>query len=86
MAESFNKYFLEVGFKLTKELPPPVGPSLVDDMEYKVESTSTFKPVTESQVDKCMEEVRGGSAPGYDNIIPSTLKIILNICDCPWHT
>lgn len=83
VANSFNNYFSQVGHKLASELPPPVGPAVVDDNAHRVEHVMRLEPVTEDQVRRCVQEMRGGSAPGIDNFSTLTLKRNLNFIILP---
>lgn len=62
---AINKYFLDMGFKLLKDLPPPA----ITIGRWKVEIMFKYQLITVSQL-----EIRGGSAPVYDNVLPSILK------------
>lgn len=74
VADSFNKYFSEVGEKLASELPPPAVPPVVGRAGGEARAELRLGPVSEDQVVECVMGMRGGSAPGMDNIYPSTLK------------
>lgn len=47
---------------------------MVDDTDYSVGHALWLEPVSEDQVLHFVHGMRGGSAPGIDNISPSTLK------------
>lgn len=74
VANSFNSFFSQVGRKLASELPPLVGPPVVDDSAHRGEHVFQLEPVTGDQVRRCVQDMRGGSAPGVDGFSTLTLK------------
>lgn len=75
VADSFNDFFSQVGCKLASELlPPSAGPPVVDDAAHATSLVLELVPVTTDQVRRCVQEMRGGSAPGIDNISTTTIK------------
>ncbi|KAG8320208.1 hypothetical protein J6590_074370 [Homalodisca vitripennis] len=74
VAQSFNTFFSNVGNKLATELPPPLGPPLIDESAYRVGHEFHLEPVSANQVLRCVGEMRGGSAPGMDAFPAAILK------------
>ncbi|KAG8329398.1 hypothetical protein J6590_087251 [Homalodisca vitripennis] len=64
VSNSLNDFFSQVGLSLASKLPRPFGPLLVDDAVYRIDHVFQLEPLTDSQVEKCVAEMRGGSAPG----------------------
>lgn len=74
VANSFNEYFVNVGKNLASALPPVSGPPLVDDAACGADHVFRLEPVSDAGVKQCIAELRGGSAPGVDNVSTILLK------------
>ncbi len=74
VANNFNTYFVNVGSNLANALPARGGPLVVDDTVFSTRHVFTLEPVTEDQVVQCVGEMRGNSAPGFDDISTKFLK------------
>ena len=75
IADSLNKYFIEVGHKLASEIPDPCNGKSFET--YMLRSTSRFKlqKVKKSQVLKLLSTADSGKATGYDKKPNKLLKI-----------
>lgn len=83
-ADEFNGFFASVGHKLASELDAG-GDLIVNDADHKLDCRFVLRPVTESEVTRQVMGLRGGSAPGYDNVSADLLKNNLNLFIKPLH-
>lgn len=74
VANSFNNFFTNVGRNLAQRIPQMAGPPLVDDSAFRVRHEFRLEPITDSQLEWCIGDLRGGSAPGIDGISAILLK------------
>lgn len=73
MASFLINFFLKSVVALLKSCHC-LGLPVVDDADYRVGHALCLEPVSEDQVLHFVHEMRSGSAPGIDNLSPSTLK------------
>lgn len=74
MASFLINFFLKLVVALLRIVALPGALPVVDDADYRVGHALWLEPVSDDQVLHFVHEMRGGSAPGRDNISPSTLK------------
>ncbi|KAG8299990.1 hypothetical protein J6590_087609 [Homalodisca vitripennis] len=53
---------------------PPVAECVVDDDMHRVDSVFQLETVSEQDIVKVVQDVRGGSAPGLDDLPVSSIK------------
>ncbi|KAG8280661.1 hypothetical protein J6590_075718 [Homalodisca vitripennis] len=63
---------VSVGEELANKIP--TVDCVVDDERYQVQTEFQLEPVTEEQLANCVRELRGGSAPGIDEIAADMIK------------
>ncbi|XP_054291017.1 calbindin-32-like [Macrosteles quadrilineatus] len=68
ISNSFNNYFASVGVELATALHPDGPPPVLVEADPSQESVFRFQPVTGEQITEVVRSIRGGSAPGLDNI------------------
>ncbi|KAG8270534.1 hypothetical protein J6590_083706 [Homalodisca vitripennis] len=68
--DHFNQYFSKVDSNLANAIDSS-GPPVVDDTDYATYSTFTLHTVTEDVLQRHVNQLRGGSGPGYDGISAS---------------
>jgi hypothetical protein len=74
VANRFNDFFSNVGSSLAQLLPPTNAPPLVNDSVFGAGHEFRLEKVTDSQIESCVAGMRGGSAPGFDNVTALMLK------------
>jgi hypothetical protein len=72
VADKFNDYYVGVGAELASKVP--VAGCVIDDEQYRTQMQFHLVPVTERQLEDCVRELRGGSAPGVDGITADIIK------------
>jgi hypothetical protein len=73
VADDFNQYFSTVGQNLASRIAPG-GSLVVDDQNYITDSVFQLTRVTEVDILRHINSLRGGSAPGCDGIPTSLVK------------
>lgn len=73
VANDFNSFFSSVGQNLANAIKS-VGEPVVNDEDYRVNSKFMLRPVTKFEVLRQVSGLRGGSAPGHDNVSVDILK------------
>ena len=76
IANSFNKYFVNVGLKLACEIPQ----SQISFEMYLKESDSSFEKVisTDEEMKTAFFSLKGGKSPGFDEINYNVVKQSFN--------
>jgi len=80
-ANKLNNFFARVGEELASMLP--AAGCVVDDTAHAAQTEFTLVPVTEEELAVCVNELRGGSAPGVDNIFADVIKDNFSIIAAP---
>ncbi|XP_054259744.1 centrosomal protein of 135 kDa-like [Macrosteles quadrilineatus] len=62
-ANTFNEYYVNVGADLASSVPP-VSEPIVRDEDYRTDSTFQLTPISEIDLVKLVNNMKGGSAPG----------------------
>lgn len=71
VSDLLNEYYVGVGANLAGAFPPE-SETVVNDREFQVDADFQLEPVTEAGLSRIVSSLKGGSAPGIDNI-PATL-------------
>jgi len=78
IANGFNKYFTDVGPKLSACIESPDDCSFKDYLRSPVDHTFTFKNIGESDVLKIIDSLKSKSSSGIDGISNKLMKLIKN--------
>lgn len=73
LSAQFNSYFANVGTNLASAIVP-VGPPVVEDAGHARDSVFALEPINHDQLINIIKSIKGGSAPGWDNIPAKILK------------
>lgn len=71
----FNRFFCEVGEKLSKDIADPVG--YQENIKWNPNSKNFFQRVSIFDVEKVINELKCKKSPGHDGIRSETLKEIV---------
>lgn len=82
VAKDFNNYFSQVGSNLADALNP-TGPMVIDDSNFSIDSEFSLNTITEEELATYVGDLRGGSAPSYDNGSADFLKINFKVLSRP---
>jgi hypothetical protein len=87
VANKFNQFFSNVGNNLAnviKQSNRVTGRSIDRVMDgQRCESNFVLRPITESELFRCVAGLRGGSAPGYDSIHSKLIKENIDLLSTP---
>ncbi|XP_054289744.1 uncharacterized protein LOC129005021 [Macrosteles quadrilineatus] len=67
IANDFNKFFTSVGSKLANSINA-AGAPVVNDADFSLDTNFTFNTVTHADIERYVQGLRGGSAPGHDDL------------------
>lgn len=73
VADEFNDFFSQVGYNLAKDIDNSEEP-ILNDADYSTAAEFAMHTITEAELLKYVNNIRGGSAPGYDNLSADFLK------------
>ena len=76
IAELFNKFFLEVGPRLSEKIKSPEGKSFKDFLTERISSSFNFEIVDSDHVSKIVRKLKPKSSFGHDDISTIMLKCI----------
>ena len=76
IVNEFNKYFIEIGPKLSQDIEIPVDKSFKDFLKSPVQANFFFKPVKEDDVLKAIDSLKPKTSCGQDKITNKLLKYI----------
>lgn len=82
VANSLNEYYVGVGANLAGTVPP-VSEPVLNDEEYRVNANFQLQPITENELTLIVNSLKGGSAPGIDNIPALFLKTCFQFLKVP---
>ncbi|XP_054257450.1 origin recognition complex subunit 4-like [Macrosteles quadrilineatus] len=74
IADAFNDYYVDVGANLARGVPQVLEPVINDD-DFQTDTTFQLSPVGEAELSTVVRGMRGGSAPGADNI-PAPICVV----------
>jgi hypothetical protein len=73
VANTLNNYYVGVGANLAKVIPP-ASEVVVEDGDYVADSNFQLEPISEAQLVQVVNKLKGGSAPGVDQIPAKLIK------------
>jgi hypothetical protein len=73
VANAFNLFFSTVGERLARLIDSSAR-NAIEDANFEVNTGFKFSTVSQGSLLKCIQTLRGGSAPGYDRIAASFVK------------
>ncbi len=82
IADEFNLFFSNVGQNLANSISITNNP-IVDDVDYRLDCVFNLHTITEPDIIRHVTSLRGGSAPGCDNVPASVLKQNIHVFSKP---
>lgn len=73
IVEEFNNYFVEIGQRISSELPSDDTDAAESLSNRTIGNSMFFTPATEMEIEKCISRLKKGSA-GHDQLRPDLLK------------
>lgn len=84
LANNFNKYFASVGSQLAEAIKTS-GPPLLMDADHRTDTVFEMQAVSQQQILDVVKSLRGGSAPGWDDISSNIIKNNIQYILIPLH-
>ena len=81
IAKEFNKYFVNVGPKLTSLIPK--SSKRIEDFLSGNYPTLNESPLTVKELKNTFSELKSNKSPGFDDVIPDVARFVINALIVP---
>ena len=76
IANHFNDYFCRIGSPMASTIPSVDKCTFTDYLKSSITTTFNFKPVTDLEVSKIIQQLKSKFSTGHDNISNNLLKYL----------
>ena len=76
IANHFNDYFCRIGSSMASTIPSVDKCTFTDYLKFSITTTFNFKPVTDLEVSKIIQQLKSKSSTGHDEISNNLLKYL----------